>query len=107
MRQGLRPLVIYRRNEPVEHTPRVSKIDHKNPHKHDGSPSGTAVLQPRILVPANDARNDEVAHGHTRRTGDKNLLATNLIHPKHGRDGEDEFDDADDTGSEEGSGISG
>jgi hypothetical protein len=90
----------------VEHTPGVSKVDHEDPHKHNSGPSGTLVLQPFILEPTNDTRNDEVTNGHTRGTGDENLLATDLIHPEHGRDGEHELDNADDTGSEEGSGIS-
>lgn len=107
MRRDLRTLVIYHGHGPVVHTPRVSKVDHKDPHKYDSSPSRGPVLQPFALVPANDARHNEVAGSHTRGTGDENLLAPDLIHPEHGRNGEEELDNADDTGGEKGGGISG
>lgn len=107
MQRDLRSLVINLRRGPAEHTPRVSKVDHKDPHKDDGSPSSSPVLQPFALVTANDAGNDEVAASHTHSTGNENFLATDLIHPEHGRNGKNELDNADDTGSEEGGGVSG
>jgi hypothetical protein len=51
-----------------------------------------------MLIRANDTRHDEVTDSHASCTSNEDLLATNLVDPQHGRDSEEEFDDANHTG---------
>lgn len=76
-------------------------MDHKDPNEDNSNPSRDAVLIKMALVGADNARHDKVANGHARGTSDEDLLSTDLIDPEHGGNGEDEFEDADDAGSEE------
>lgn len=65
------------------------------------------MSQELALVRTNDTGNDEVASRHAGSTRDQDLLTTDLVNPKYGRDGEQELHDADDSSCEQGDGVSG
>lgn len=92
---------LTRTNNPSNRPPRKRKMNDKDPNKNYSNPSRSAVLIKVALVRANDSRNDKVADGHARGTGDEDLLSADLVDPQHGGDGEEELDDADDAGGEE------
>jgi hypothetical protein len=88
------------------HTPRVGKVDHKYPHKHNNRPSCRAMFAKFMLISPDDTRHDEVANGHSSCTSNQDLLATNLVDPQNSGDGEEEFDNADDTRCQKGGCVS-
>lgn len=96
-----------RGDDPCNWTPGIGKVDDEDPHEHNSGPTGGAVFLKSTLVGSDDTRDNEVAGSHACSTGDQNLLTTNLIDEEYGRDGEQEFDDTDDSGREEGSCVSG
>lgn len=94
-------------DNPRDGAPGVGKVDHKDPYKHDTGPTGRTVSHELALVRTNDTGNDEVANRHASSTRDQDLLTTDLVNPEYGRDGEEELHNANDSGCEQGGGVSG
>lgn len=60
---------------------------------------------PVVREGADNASDDEVAGSHTNSAGKQDLLSTEAINPEHGRDGEDKFQDANNTSSQQRGGV--
>jgi hypothetical protein len=89
----------------ARHTPGIRKVDDENPNEDDRNPASGFVFVEGMLVGSNDTGDDEVTRSHANRTSDEDLLASNLINPKNGRDCKEEFHDADHAGCEERNGV--
>jgi hypothetical protein len=87
------------------HTPGIGKVDDENPNKHNGYPARGFVFIESSLVGTNDTGDNEVTRCHSNRTGNQNLLTSNLVNPKNGRDSKEELDNAHHTGGEERDGV--
>lgn len=88
-------------------TPRVGKVDDEDPNENNRRPSSCPVFAEFTLVCTDDSCHDEMADSHSDRTGDQDLLTSDLIDPKHSRDGEDELENTDNASSQQGGCITG
>jgi len=78
-------------------------VNNKEPNHHDGSPTGSRLGTPLILILSDEDGNDDVAGRHADGADGQDRPPADAINPEHGRDGEDKHDDADDAGSQESS----
>lgn len=76
----------------MELTPGISKVDDKDPYKHDCSPASSPVVFEVPRVGADNPRDDEVAYGHAHAAADENRPSAEIINPKDGRNGKDELE---------------
>lgn len=87
-------------------TPRVGKVDGKQPDERNGYPSlgliQTLVLVPVIFVQALHDGDHNVTAEHADGSGDQEGLTTELVEQEHCRQGEDNLENTGDTGGQEG-----
>lgn len=67
-------------------TPRIAKVDDKQPDHDDGGPTGSMMGRPRSLEFTQNSSDDEVAGGHAERTNHKDRLTTEFVNPDDGGD---------------------
>lgn len=94
----------------VRHTPRVGKVNSKQPDESNGNPAlrhGKTLIQvPLGLVDTLDSGHDNVTNEHANGTDNQEALTAELVQEADSRESEDDLQDTSDTSSQE-SGLCG
>lgn len=77
----------------------------KEPNEDNGSPSTATVSGPVTTKGTDDASDNEMTGCHANSSNNEDGLSSEAVDVEYGGDGENEFQDSDNSGSQQGSGA--
>lgn len=89
------------REHPCDGAPRVREVDAEQPDERHRRPARGAVRWPGVLERAVHGGDDQVADAHPDGAGNQERFAPEAVEEEHGREGEDDLEDAGHASGEE------